>query len=221
MKKLNNFYLYFYLFAISKKYFTFFNLFTQFINLKFIYLKFYNLHLQQDDEYAFWYKLQRSNQFLSVYADVDSAEEHLLALSLRNQLLQRGKKTGWFFFNEFLFFLKFNYYITGLYLLIEQFLEAITLPYKLYVVRFSNRNYYFPGPILSDAEQLAFIRKAFSAGIRKQHDIKYINKFFLEIVAFINKSSDSILLQILNHIIDQGLENRAFIHYRWQLHKRQ
>lgn len=220
MKRLNNIFfvnLIAFFHKKRKKFYTF--VLKRLVNI-FLYQKSYYFSLPKEEELFFWYKLERSNQFLSYYTDFESAEEHLLTLSLRNQLLQKGKKSGWFFFNEFLFFLKFNYYIAGIYVLIDHFLDAVSLPYKLYIVKFSNRNYYFPGPILVESEQLAFVRKAFSAGIRKQHDIKYINKFFMEIIAFLNKSSDSILLQILNHIIDQGIENRAFIHYRWQLHKR-
>jgi hypothetical protein len=166
------------------------------------------------------FNLKKSNQFLTYYENYFVLEEHFLTLSLKNQLVQKGKKTGWCYFNSFLLFLKFQYNVTGIPILLDHFLDSISLPYKLYVVRFSNRNYYFPGPIFIDAEQLAFLRKAFNTGIKKQYDIKYINKFFIEIIAFLTQSGDSILLQILQNIIDQGMENRAFIHYRWRLHKR-
>jgi hypothetical protein len=169
---------------------------------------------------SFSFTLKKSNQFLTYYENYFVLEEHFLTLSLKNQLLQKGKKTGGCYFNSFLLFLKFNYNVTGIPILMDHFLDSVSLPYKLYVVRFSNRNYYFPGPIFIDSEQLVFLRKAFNAGIKKQYDIKYINKFFIEIIAFLTKSEDSILLQILQNIIDQGMENRAFIHYRWRLHKR-
>jgi hypothetical protein len=220
MKKLSNLYLYTYLFLVRKKFRYFSVYFFKYLNLKYLYEKVLDFDVCKDEDFAFWYTVKKSNQFIFYYTDFETPDEYFAALSLRNQLMQKGKKTGWVFFNEFLIFLKFNYYLTGIFVIIENFLEAITLPYKLYIVKFSNRNYYFPGPILAEKEQLAFIRKAFNTGIRKQHDIKYINRFFMEIIAFLNKSTDSILLQILNNIIDQGLENRAFIHYRWQLHKR-
>jgi hypothetical protein len=164
--------------------------------------------------------IMKSNRFLFYLSDWAVFEESLLALSVRNILVKKGQKTGWIFFNEFLFFLKFNYHIIGIHRIMTQFLDSFSLPYKLYVVRFSNRSYYFPGPIFADKEQLAFVRKAFSTAIKKQNEVKYINRFFSEIIEFLNDSPDSILLQILNHIIDRGIENRAFMHYRWILHKK-
>ena len=164
--------------------------------------------------------IMKSNQFLFYFSDWSVAEESLLVLSVRNLLVKKGQKTGWIFFNEFLFFLKFNYHIIGIHRIMSQFLDSFSLPYKLYVVRFSNRSYYFPGPIFADKEQLSFVRKAFSTAVKKQNEIKYINRFFSEIIEFLNNSPDSILLQILNHIIDRGIENRAFMHYRWILHKK-
>jgi hypothetical protein len=176
------------------------------INNTFIYNYMKSFNIFKDYTMGFWYNIKRSNQFLFYYSDFLDKDEYLLSISLRNQILQKGKKTGWIFFNEFLFFLKFNYFITGIFLILDEFLDAVLLPYKLYVVKFSNRNYYFPGPILVQKEQLAFVRKAFSAGIKKQSDIKYINKFFIEIIAFINQSSDSMLLQILNQMLNLNLE---------------
>lgn len=196
--------------------------FTKFQLLYLIY-KYYSFPYSQiiyNSEIPINFNLKKSNQFLTYYENYFVLEEHFLTLSLKNQLLQKGKKTGWCYFNSFLLFLKFNYNVSGIPILMDQFLDSVSLPYKLYVVRFSNRNYYFPGPIFIDAEQLAFLKKAFNTGIKKQHDIKYINKFFTEIIAFLTQSEDSILLQILQNIIDQGMENRAFIHYRWRLHKR-
>jgi len=166
------------------------------------------------------FNILRTNSLLFIYgADLYDDVHVRFLYSFRNNLLKKGKNTSRTLFLFFLQFIKFNFMVNPIKLIEKIFLKIFSLPFKLYIVKLSNRNYYFPGPILSDKEQHSFLLKGFNSAITKQSDFKWINRFFLEFTAFLRQSTDSYLLNYLYQIVDVGMENRAFIHYRWLLYR--
>lgn len=99
------------------------------------------------------------------------------------------------------------------------FFSQYTLPFKLYVVTFSNRHYYFPGPFFSQEHVHTFFLKKYGAAIKKrlQDDPTISETIFNELVGFLQLENISYLQDILDHVYNMGLENRAFVHYRWLL----
>jgi hypothetical protein len=138
--------------------------------------------------------------------------------SVKNRLLLHGKTRASTIFENFLVFLKMVYAFDPTKFLDQRLLTTIILPYRLYLVRRSNRNYFFPGPIKSIKEYNSLFLRNLSIALRKR-SVSFIDQFFMELVYFFSKSEDSFLLKQIEHIIDFGFENRAYLHYRWSLRK--
>jgi hypothetical protein len=161
------------------------------------------------------YNLWESNRSLSrFYLLPQDAFFH----SLRSRLLKEGRnERSASIFTGFLLFLKLTYDIDAIWFVQQAFLHSYTLPFRTYTIKLSNRNYHFPGPILSELEYQHLLMKLFSKALRKRNDGSFLDNFFSELCLFFDQQPDSILFQLLEAIVQQGMENRAFIHYRWKM----
>ena len=137
------------------------------------------------------------------------------------QFQRRFQRSGHYFVHRvaenFLIYLKMEHNVNPLHFLLVWIIQTKYLPFKLYKVRLSNRNYLFPGPFHSQKQQLAVVFAFLAQALHRRSEQTYDLRFFSELLLYFSNDRDSLLNQYLDHYIDQGYENRAFLHYRWML----
>ena len=134
---------------------------------------------------------------------------------------KQGKGYALTVFENFLHYLKLKTFCDPVEHFLVLFFSQYELPFKLHVITFSNRNYYFPGPFRTPEEYHKFLIKKLGIIIKKRKENTFQNKIFGELLAYITQGENSIsyLRDILEQLFLQGLENRAYIHYRWLLNR--
>jgi hypothetical protein len=144
-----------------------------------------------------------------------------LLIKFSTKLCLQGKTTAYYIFQSFYLLFKkltrtFYFARFPLY-----FFRQYFLPFRLRIVIFSNRAYYFPVPFQTDAQKNHLLLKKFTNKIlRLRKETTFFQKFFFELRNFLHKSKhDSYFYAHLEKFFLQGIENRAFVHYRWLLPK--
>ena len=75
--------------------------------------------------------------------------------ALKARLLKNGRGArSLVIFNNYLTFLKFTANVDPIWFLRHVFLTTYNLPFRIYTVKLSNRNYYFPGPNIVTGKQI-------------------------------------------------------------------
>jgi hypothetical protein len=140
-------------------------------------------------------------------------------LTFFNRLQKQGSLVNRRVFENFLIYVKWKFHVNPLNFLTERFFLQYDLPFYLEVVTFSNRNYLFPEPFSTASASRKFFIKKFGLVIRKRTEGFYLNKIFTELLNFFNPNQQSYLRDSLDSVMHQGLENRAYVHYRWLIRK--
>lgn len=183
-----------------------------------------------EDKNMFWWYQGHEEGLINLYFDIwpfqsqkSLMTKHLdiletpLFLKFRNRLMKKGNPYGKKTFEDFLFFLKM---FTRTPILLEyffyRFFRILELPYRICIIRFSNRNYYYPGHIKYKEDNDKFILKGLISALKSPRLYGLHSRGIFELFAFLaNDFSTSGILKYLYNIIDTGYDNRAFIHYRW------
>lgn len=139
---------------------------------------------------------------------------------LANRLMKHGMPFSRVTFEKFYIFIKFFYRVDPWLFVHSVFLTRYDLPFKVSVITLSNRNYYFPDPFLNDQEVSRFLVKKFGSSVKKRSEQFFLGRVFGELTDFLKGSTSSTFMNFLESVFLQGLDNRAYVHYRWYGRKR-
>ncbi len=94
------------------------------------------------------------------------------------------------------------------------------IPYKIGLIRSSNRSYFFPIPV-SEGEGRALVYKKLSMFLNNSVGALCVHDgLFMEMSRLLVGDASNFTVTLANHYMQLGFKNRMFVHYRWRLRRR-